>query len=128
MKISDKYPWLEEYLLSKTGVESDFKVEWGWTRFMIRGKMLAAFCADGTENALFTVKCEPDFNVSLRNTYSDIIEGYYMNKVHWNSVKIGGSVPDDVVRNMCDRAYNLILNSFSKKIQSEILSDKTGGN
>jgi len=114
-------------LLAKTGVEKDFKEEWGWTRFMIRGKMFLAFCADGTENALITVKCEPDFNVSLRNTYPDIVEGYYMNKVHWNSIKVGGNVPDDVVKIMCDRGYMLILNSFSKKVRSEII-DNLGGN
>lgn len=123
MKISDRYPWLADYLLSKTGVESDFKDEWGWTRFMIRGKMFAAFCADNTDNALITVKCEPDFNFILRNTYSDIIEGYYMNKVHWNSIKVNGNVPDDVVKDMCDRGYNLILNSFSKKARAEILGE-----
>jgi len=127
MLIHDKYPWLENYILAKVGVESDFKLEWEWTRFMIRGKMLVAFCADGTDNALITVKCEPDFNVSLRNTYPDIIEGYYMNKVHWNSIKVSGDVPDEVIKAMCDRAYNLILKSFSKKVQNEILTDNTGG-
>ena len=121
MKISDKYPWLEEYLLSKTGVESDFKVEWGWIRFMIRGKMFCAFCSDKTDNTLITVKCEPDFNHMLRNTFPDIIEGYYMNKTHWNSIKVDGNVPDNVVKDMCDRGYNLIINSFSKKVQAEIL-------
>ena len=121
MKISDKYPWLEEYLLSKTGVESDFKVEWEWTRFMIRGKMFCAFCADNTESPLITVKCEPDFNFMLRNTYSDIIGGYYMNKTHWNSIKVDGNIPDDIVKQMCDRGYNLIFNSFSKKIRAEII-------
>ena len=115
MKISERYPWLKDYLLSKTGVQSDYKVEWDWTRFMIRNKMFVAFCADSTENALITLKCEPDFNVYLRNTYPDIIEGYYMNKVHWNSIKVGGTVPDEVVKEMCDRAYNLILKSFLKK-------------
>ena len=86
-----------------------------------------SFCADGTENALITVKCEPDFNLALRDSYSDIIEGYYMNKVHWNSIKVNGNVPDDVVKTMCDRGYNLILNSFSKKVRSEII-DNLGGN
>ena len=57
----------------------------------------------------------------LRREYEDIIPGYYMNKVHWNSVKVSGSVPDDVVRDMLDHAYDVVLQSFSKKKQKEIL-------
>ena len=83
--------------------------------------MMAAFCGEETERPLFTVKCEPDFNNFLRQSYPDIIEGYYMNKVHWNSVIIGGAVPDEIVREMCDRAYNLILGSLSKKARTEII-------
>ena len=121
MNINEYYPSLKEFLLNKKGVHSDFKEEWGWTRFMINNKMFCAFCADGTENALITIKCEPDFNDFLRNSYPDIIiEGYYMNKVHWNSVKPNGGVPYELIMEMCDRGYNLILKSLPKKIQAEI--------
>ncbi|MFA5659387.1 MAG: MmcQ/YjbR family DNA-binding protein [Oscillospiraceae bacterium] len=122
MTINDKYPWLESYILSKAGVECDYKEEWQWKRFMIKGKMFLAFCAENTERCLITVKCEPAFNIQLRNTFSDIIEGYYMNKVHWNSVRVSGSVSDEIVKEMCDRGYNLILNGFSKKMKNDILS------
>lgn len=122
MKIFDKYPWLVDYLLSKAGAESDFKAEWQWTRFMIKGKMFAAFCADESECPLITVKCEPDFNFELRNTFPDIIPGYYMNKVHWNSIKVNGDVPDNIIKEMCDRGYNLILKSLPKKVREEVLT------
>lgn len=124
MIVADKYSWLEEYLLAKVGVAIDYKEEWDWKRFSLNGKMFAAFCAENSDNCLVTVKCEPSFNVQLRESYEDIIEGYYMNKIHWNSIKISGNVPDEVVRDMCDRSYNLILNSFSKKVKLEILSGK----
>lgn len=120
MTIQQQYPWLESYLLSKRGMTMDYKDEWEWHRFLLKGKMVAAFCGEKSEQPLFTVKCEPDFNDFLRQTYPDIIEGYYMNKIHWNSVIIGGGVPDEIVREMCDRAYNLIFKSFSKKMQVEI--------
>ena len=87
---------------------------------MIRGKMFTAFCYDDTGIVYITVKCEPDFNFMLKyiRGYNS---GYYMNKEHWNSIKVNGNVPDDVVKEMCDRGYNLILNSFSKKVKAEIL-------
>lgn len=120
MTIDNQYPWLNDYLLSKKGVVKDYKEEWEWYRFLLCDKMIAAFCAEKSERPLFTVKCEPDYNDFIRQIYADIIPGYYMNKVHWNSVIIGGSVPDDVVREMCDRAYNSVFKKLSKKKQEEI--------
>ena len=45
-----------------------------------------------------------------------------MNKVHWNSVKDDGEVPDDILKDMLDKSYQLVLSSFSRKKQKEILS------
>lgn len=59
----------------------------------------------------------------LRQQYDDIIPGYYMNKLHWNSVKAEGTVPDDLLRHMLDRSYALILAGFSKKKQAELLGE-----
>ena len=46
-----------------------------------------------------------------------------MNKEHWNSVYIGGNVPDEVVKQMIDMSYDLILRSLSKKVQKEIIEE-----
>ena len=50
-----------------------------------------------------------------------------MNKTHWNSVKADGSVPDEILREMLDKAYKIVLNSLSRKKQREILG-MTGQN
>lgn len=44
-----------------------------------------------------------------------------MNKVHWNSVNANGEVPDDLLKDMLDKSYQLVLSGFSKKKQNEIL-------
>lgn len=67
---------------------------------------------------------EGDF---LRSQYEDIIPGYYMNKTHWNSVKADGEVPDDLVKDMLDKAYGLVLGGLSKKKQREILEEENSG-
>ena len=119
----DIYPELYDYLINKKGVETDYQEQWGWTRFMLRGKMFAAICADGTDDALLNIKAQPDYNDTIRRLHKDINEGYYMNKQHWNSVKLTGTVPYEVVRDMCDRGDNIVLRHFSKKVQHEILED-----
>ena len=124
MKISKFYPQLEEYIMSLKGVEKDFKAEWGWTRFMLRGKMFCAFCGEDSDFTLITVKGEPDFNIHVRDMYPDaIIEGYYMNKVHWNSVYPDKGVPYELIRDMCGRGYDLVLHSLPKKTQKEITGE-----
>jgi predicted DNA-binding protein (MmcQ/YjbR family) len=48
-----------------------------------------------------------------------------MNKVHWNSIKPDGEVPDDLLKDLLDKSYQLVLSGFSKKKQMEIMnSDK----
>lgn len=118
-----KYGWLDEYLLKKRAVEKDLQKDWNWIRYSIEGKMFAAVCLDGEDNKPYyiTLKLEPSEGDFLRSQYEDIIPGYYMNKMHWNSIKPDGNVPDDLLKDMLDKSYELILNSFSKKKQRELL-------
>ena len=120
-----KYEWIEEYLMKKAGVTKDFQEQWNWIRFYIGGKLFAAICRDDeTNNPIYiTLKLEPVEGEFYRKEYEDIIPGYYMNKVHWNSVKADGNVPDDVVKDLLDSAYLVVFNSLSKKKQREILEE-----
>lgn len=47
--------------------------------------------------------------------------GYYSNKQHWNSVKPDGAVPDELLKDMLDKSYALVLHGLSKKKQQEAL-------
>ncbi len=117
------YPWIEDYCLAKSGAELDHKLEWNATRFMIRSKMFAMQGCDAKGQPIITIKLSPSNGQMLRHMYPIIVPGYYMNKEHWNSVPLLGDLPDDVLMKMLDEAYDLILNSFSKKVQAEILLD-----
>ena len=116
-----RYPWIDEYCVSKKGVEKDYKVEWRATRYMINNKMFAMQCGDKEGKPIITVKLEPIFGQMLRSKYKDIVPGYYMNKEHWNSLYLEGSVPDEVLEDMLDKSYQIIFASLSKKAQNEII-------
>ena len=117
-----KYEWIDEYLLGKKGVTKDLQEEWNWIRYHIGGKMFAAICRDDDDKPYYiTLKLDPLEGDYLRKTYEDIIPGYYMNKTHWNSVKADGEVPDDVLKDMLDKAYQIVFESLTKKKQKEIL-------
>lgn len=117
-----KYEWIDEYLLQKKGVTKDIQEEWNWIRYHIGGKMFAAICRDDDNNPVYiTLKLDPLEGNYLRKEYEDIIPGYYMNKTHWNSVKADGEVPDDVMKDLLDKAYTIVFESLTKKKQKEIL-------
>lgn len=118
-----RYGWLDEYLLGKTGVTKDLQKDWNWIRYKIGGKMFAAVCLDANDEPYYiTLKLEPVEGDFLRQQYEDIIPGYYANKMHWNSINPDGAVPDDLLKDLLDKSYHLVLGGFSKKKQREILA------
>lgn len=123
-----KYPWIDEELLAKPGVTKDLQAEWNWIRYQIGGKMFAAVCLDDATGkpVYITLKLDPAEGEFFRQQYADIIPGYYMNKVHWNSVRADGVVPDDLLREMLEKSYRLVLRGFSKKKQRELLEGVKG--
>lgn len=117
-----KYPWIDEFLLEKKAVTKDLQAEWNWIRYLIGGKMFAAICLDDNDEPYYiTLKLEPSEGEFFRGQYPDILPGYYMNKVHWNSIKADGEVPDELMKEMLDKSYSLVLKGFSKKKQQELL-------
>lgn len=117
-----QYDWIDDYLMSKNGVTKDLKIEWNWIRYQIGGKLFAAICLDGDDKPYYiTLKLNPIEGEFLREQYKDIIPGFYMNKQHWNSVNPDGIVPDELLKEMLDKSYQLVLSSFSKKKQNELL-------
>lgn len=121
-----KYPWIDDFLLHKPGVTKDLQQDWNWIRYQIGGKMFAAVCL-GADNEPYyiTLKLEPSEGDFLRSQYADIVPGYYMNKVHWNSIKPDGEVPDELLKDLLDKSYQLVLNGLSRKKQKEILGEST---
>lgn len=118
-----KYPWIDGYLLEKKGVEKDLQPEWNWIRYKIGDKMFCAVCLGEDDQPYYiTLKLAPARGDALRQLYPDILPGYYMNKTHWNSIKADGEVPEDLMKQMLDEAYDLVFSSLTKKKQAEILS------
>lgn len=122
----DKYEWLDAYLQAKKGCTKDYKLEWGWHRYQVGGKMFAATCQPGPEHKgydcreLLTLKCDPLLSELLRGEYADIIPGFYSDKRNWISIFLDGDVPDDVLEDLCDRSYALVFGKLTKKLQREI--------
>jgi len=120
-----RYTWLDEYLMQKPGVTKNTE-NWNWVRYMIGEKMFLAICLDDNDKPYYiTLKLKPVDGDLLRRQYADIVPGFYMNKVHWNSINPDGEVPDELLKELADKSYDLILAGFSKKKQAEILNTQS---
>lgn len=119
------YPWIDEYLLQLPGAAKDLQPEWGWIRYKVGEKMFAAICLDDDSSPYYiTFKLDPAEGDFWQQQYEDFLPGYYMNKLHWNSVRANGSVPGDLLKTLLEKSYHLVLGSFSKKKQTLILQQE----
>mgnify|MGYP001434200151 CR=1 FL=1 len=109
---------LRAYCLSLKGVTEDFPFDENTLVFKVVGKM---FCLTDLEGDFtINVKNEPEKNIELREEYQAIKPGYHMNKVHWNSIEIDGSIPDDVIKNLIDESYDLVVMKLTKQEQFKL--------
>ena len=81
--------------------------------FKVMGKMFALTGIESFESV--NLKCDPEEAVLLREKYSGVQPGYHMNKKHWNTVLMDGSVSDKLVHKWIDDSYNLVASGLSKK-------------
>lgn len=123
-----RYKWMDEYLLKKRSVTKDFQPVWNWIRYHVGGKMFAAICLDKADEPCYiNLKADPEEGLFLQDQYEDIIPGYYSDKRTWISVKTEGKVPDELLMDLLDKAYDLMLNTFSKKQQRLVLGISSCG-
>jgi predicted DNA-binding protein (MmcQ/YjbR family) len=108
---------LREYCLSKKGATECFPFDETTLVFKVADKMFAL--TDIEADLSINLKCEPYKAVELRETYSSVIPGFHMNKKHWNTVLINGTIPDKLIREWIDHSYELIVNQLpaGKKIK-----------
>lgn len=122
-----KYEWLDEYLLSLPGAEKNYKPEWAWFRYMIRGKLFAAVCSPDAKyqtyggHDLVNLKCEPARSELLRAQYPEVLPGFYTDKRTWIAVLLDGGLPDEILRELCGESHRLALEKLPKYVQREIL-------
>ncbi len=76
--------------------------------FRVAGKMFALVTL-GPAPGSVSLKCDPDLAAGLRRRYAAITAGYHLNKRHWNTVTLDGSVPEDELLDLIDHSYELVV-------------------
>jgi predicted DNA-binding protein (MmcQ/YjbR family) len=104
---------LREYCLSKKGVTESFPFDNITLVFKVVGKM---FLLTNTEGEFsINIKCDPEKAIDLREHYPCVLPGYHMDKKHWNTLLIDGTITDTLLKEWIDDSYDLIVKKNIKR-------------
>ncbi|MCB9451901.1 MAG: MmcQ/YjbR family DNA-binding protein [Anaerolineaceae bacterium] len=110
---------LRQACLSQKGVFEDFPFGPEAAVYKVANKMFALIPVN-TSPASISLKCDPTFAEILRQSYPAITPGYHLNKKHWNSIVVDGTIPDDELLEMIDQSYRLVFKSLPKRVREEL--------
>jgi predicted DNA-binding protein (MmcQ/YjbR family) len=98
---------LRRFCLGLAGASEEFPFGAGVSVFKAGGKMFA-LSSLGASPLRVSVKCEPEISEQLRGTYVEIEPGYHLNKRHWITIDLTGSLEDAMVRELIENSFDLV--------------------
>jgi predicted DNA-binding protein (MmcQ/YjbR family) len=92
-----------EYCISKKGVTEELPFGLETLVFKVMGKIFALTSLESFES--INLKCDPEEAALLREKYDAVLPGYHMNKKHWNTVLMDGSISEKFLKQWIDHSY-----------------------
>lgn len=109
---------ISEYALSFPGSEGAFPFDEKTLVVKVMGKMFLLINIE--DPSTVNLKCDPERAALLRAEHDEVMPGYHMNKKHWNTVRINGSLPWSFVCELIDHSYDLVVRSLTKAQRSQL--------
>ncbi len=91
--------------------------------YKVAGKMFAIFSPEGPHPSL-SLKCEPSWAAELRARYTAVVPGYHLNKLHWNTIVLDGTVPDRQLRLMITHSYDRVVSGLPKSVRVRLTDEE----
>jgi predicted DNA-binding protein (MmcQ/YjbR family) len=110
---------LRRRCLARPGAVEEFPFGPQTSVFKVHSKIFAISPLEGRPLEV-SLKCEPELAEQLRASYPAIRPGYHLNKRHWNTVTLDGSVPDGTVADMLEDSYDLVVAKLPKRVRREL--------
>jgi predicted DNA-binding protein (MmcQ/YjbR family) len=110
---------LRRCCLAKPGAIEDFPFGEKVSVFKVAGKMFALSDLDARPLEV-SLKCDPELAEALRAQHDAIRAGYHLNKRHWNTITLDGSIPDHEVKDMIQDSYDLVVASLTRAQQAQL--------
>ena len=110
---------LRSACLGFSGAVEEFPFTPHHSVFKVAGKMFA-LSALARQPLEVSLKCEPELAVQLRASYPCVRAGYHLNKRHWNTVTLDGSLEDALLRDMIEDSYDLVVSALPRRVRDEL--------
>jgi len=110
---------IRKYCLKKPVVTEDFPFDENTLVFRVMGKIFL-LAAINEIPLRINLKCDPEKAVELREEYDSVLPGYHMNKTHWNTILIDGSVPSQEILNWITDSYMQVVHGLKKQEKERI--------
>jgi predicted DNA-binding protein (MmcQ/YjbR family) len=111
---------LRSWCLARPGVTEEMPFGPVTTVFKVSGKVFALSALERAPLEL-SLKCEPPLAEQLRRDHPDAIRpGYHLNKRHWNTVVCDGSLPDQMILDMLEDSYDLVVEKLPRKTRERL--------
>ncbi len=105
---------LRDLCLSFRGAEETFPFGFDTSVFKVAGKMFALSRLVADPPLRVSLKCEPQLAEQLRATHDAVVPGYHLNKRHWNTVVLDGSLPERMVAELIEDSYDLVVSGLPR--------------
>ena len=110
--------FFRKHCLTKKGVAEEFPFGEDTLVYKVMGKMFAL--TDLVNFTSINLKVDPEEGQELREKYPSVLPGYHMNKKHWITVHLDGSIPDKTILQWVDKSYELVVSSLTKSQKSAL--------
>jgi predicted DNA-binding protein (MmcQ/YjbR family) len=110
---------IREYCLKKKGVTEEFPFDEETLVFKVMGKIFLIAPLQLVPLSI-NLKCNPEKAIEYREEYESVEPGWHMNKKHWNTVIIDGSIPTKEIFNWIDHSYKLVVSGLKKSLISKL--------
>ena len=104
---------IREYCIKKKGVTEEFPFDEETLVFKVVGKIFLLASLESIPLQI-NLKCDPEKAIELREEFESIQPGYHMNKKHWNTIILDGTVPAKKILEWIDHSYNLVVSGLKK--------------
>lgn len=107
-----------DYCMNKKGTTEEFPFDKITLVFKVMGKMFALTSLEG--DFYINLKCDPAIAIELREKHAAVQPGYHMNKKHWNTISMDGSLAPDDLKQWIDDSYDLVVKGLTKAVKKEL--------
>lgn len=111
---------IESIFMAKQGATKDFPFGDDTMVFKVMDKMFGLISLKTTPLNI-NLKCDPNDAIAYRDIYECVNPGYHMNKKHWNTITLDGTMKEETVKDMINESYDLVVSKLTKKQREELL-------